>query len=146
MVYFRTPLRKPIQKTPEADYGLMSLMTASTQETGRRGELLAVEYLRLQKFQIREQNVRFGRFELDIVAYDPQEKMIVFVEVKTRSRFDERYPIRTAVDRRKRHALQQGIFRWVHHHNYDGPARIDIVCVAENRVVDHIVNTGAVFY
>ncbi len=146
MVYFRTPLGKAIQKTQKTDYGLMYSMTDSTQDTGRRGEALAAEYLRERKFQIREQNVRFGRFELDIVAYDPQEDMIVFVEVKTRTSFDERYPIRTAVNRRKRHAIQQGIFRWTLHHQYEGPARIDVICIAEGRIVEHLVNIGADFY
>ncbi len=146
MVYFRTPFRKPIQKTGDADYGVMSWMAANTQNTGRLGEDLAAAYLRLRKFQIRERNVRFGRFEIDIVAYDPEEKMIVFVEVKARTNHDERYPIRTAVDHRKRRALQQAIFRWVNHHRYEGPARIDVVCIAEGRVIDHVVNFGANFF
>lgn len=146
MVYFRTPLGKPIQKTRDAEYGVMSVMIITTEHTGRLGEEIATAYLRSRKFQIRERNVRFGRFEIDIVAYDPLEKMIVFVEVKTRSRYDERYPGRTAVDPRKRRALQAGIFRWVAHHQYEGSARIDLICVAGGIVVDHIVDLGAEFF
>ena len=146
MVYFRTPLGKSIQKTRDAECGVMGPMTMTTEHTGRLGEELATKYLRSRKFQIRERNVRFGRFEIDIVAYDPTEKMIVFVEVKARSRYDERYPGRTAVDGRKRRALQAGIFRWVAHHQYEGPARIDLICIAEGRVIDHIVDVGAEFF
>ena len=121
-------------------------MMVSTATTGRCGEELAAAYLRSIRFRIRERNVRFGRFEIDIVAYDPTEKMIVFVEVKTRTVADHRYPIRTAIDRRKRKAMKQGIFRWVAHHSYDGPARIDLVCVADTKIVEHIVNIGAEFF
>lgn len=146
MVYFRTPLRKSIQETGPRECGVMSLMETPTKQTGRLGEDLAAEYLRLKNFQVRERNVRFWRFEIDIVAYDPQEKMIVFVEVKTRTLSDARYPVRTAVDRRKRRALQQGAYQWARHHNYDGPARIDLVCVAGQRVTEHLVNIGAEFF
>ena len=33
-------------------------------------------------YEIRERNVRFKHDEIDIIAYDQVEKMIVFVEVK----------------------------------------------------------------
>lgn len=118
----------------------------STNHTGRHGEDLAVDYLRLKNFTVRERNVRFGRFELDIVAYDPQEQMIVFVEVKTRSTGDDRYPLRTAVDTRKRRALKQAISRWVLRHRYEGPARTDIICIAGGRIVDHRINIGSEFF
>jgi len=124
----------------------MVFMTAMTDTTGRRGEDLAVEYLRGKNFEIRERNARFWRFEIDIVTYDPQEKMMVFVEVKTRTNADSRYPIRTAVDRRKRKALRQAVYRWVRHHNYEGSARIDLICVADGRVIDHIMDIGSEFF
>ncbi len=146
MVYSRTPLRKPIQKTKRPDCGVMEGMTITTSDTGRLGEELAAEYLREKKFVLREKNVRFGRYEIDIVAYDPSEKMIVFIEVKTRSSRDTRYPVWTAVDQRKRRALYKAIFRWTAHHQYDGPARIDIICVANGRVQDHIIDIGSDFF
>ena len=146
MVYFRTPKRKPIQETERQECGVMALMKETTEVTGRLGEALAADYLQSRQFRILERNVRFGRYEIDIVAYDPTEKMIVFVEVKARSTYDVRYPIRTAVDRRKRRAMQAAVFRWVLRHAYDGPARIDVICVAEGKVRDHIVNVGAEFF
>lgn len=146
MVYFRTPKRKSIRKTPGRECGVMTLMKTATDTTGRLGEALAAAYLRSKQFRIMESNVRFGRYEIDIIAYDPIENMIVFVEVKTRSTYDVRYPIRTAVDRRKKRAMQAAVFRWVLRHAYDGPARIDVICVAEGKVRDHIVNIGAEFF
>ncbi len=146
MVYFRTPLRKSIQKTNAKDCGVVEPMTTTTASTGRLGEELAEAYLRSRGFHIHERNVRCGRFEIDIVAFDPVEKMVVFVEVKTRTMIDPRYPVRTMVDGRKRSAMKQAIFRWVERHRYEGSARTDIVCVAGGRIVDHVVNIGADFY
>ncbi len=124
----------------------MSVMTVSTEQVGRHGEEIAASYLRSKNYVILEQNARLGRYEIDIIAEDPYEKMMVFVEVKTRSHDDHRYPIRTAVDRRKRRALRKAVFRWVLRHEYDGPGRIDIVCIAGERIVDHVVNVGADFF
>lgn len=113
---------------------------------GKRGERSATEYLRSRGFFIRGTNVRFGRYEIDIVAYDPSERMIVFVEVKTRSAPDERYSLRGALDGRKRRALRRAIYRWCAQHRYEGPGRIDLLCVSPSGVFEHLVNLGADFY
>lgn len=112
---------------------------------GVKGEQIAVDFLRKQGFEIRGTNVRFGRDELDIIAFDPTEKMMVFFEVKTRSTNNERYPIRLAVDRRKRRCLQRAIHAWCIEQNYDGPGRIDILCVSKGRIADHIKELESVF-
>lgn len=54
----------------------------SREETGRRGERAALDYLRRAGFTILDCNWRWGRYELDIVARRWDE--IHFVEVKTR--------------------------------------------------------------
>jgi putative endonuclease len=51
-------------------------------ELGRRGEKAALSYLRRQGFQILEQSYRFGRGEIDLIAYEGDT--LVFIEVKTR--------------------------------------------------------------
>ena len=51
-------------------------------ELGRRGEKAAASYLRKQGFQILEQSYRFGRGEIDLIAYEGDT--LVFIEVKTR--------------------------------------------------------------
>lgn len=48
---------------------------------GIRGERVAREYLRRHDFRIVEQGYRFGRGEIDIIAYE--RDVLVFVEVKT---------------------------------------------------------------
>ena len=112
---------------------------------GQSGEDLAAKYLSALGYKIRGRNVRFGRLEIDMIAYDPKEKMMVFVEVKSRTKIT-RYPIRTAVDRRKRQAMRKAVNKWVLKNGYEGPGRIDVLCVGENKVVDHVVDFGSEVY
>ena len=49
---------------------------------GRKGEELAVEWLKNKDMDILHRNWRSGRYEIDIVAR--KENLLVFVEVKTR--------------------------------------------------------------
>ena len=58
---------------------------------GKRGEEIALSYLRSLGYPIRGCNVRLGRDEIDIIAYDPKDRVIAFVEVKTRSRASADY-------------------------------------------------------
>ena len=112
---------------------------------GKLGEDIAVRYLLDHGYIIRQRNVRLKRDEIDIIADDPREKMIVFVEVKSRHDNSPLYPIRTAMDGHKRKTLRRAIARWVALNNYDGPGRIDLLCVAGNRVVDHMRDVGSAF-
>lgn len=113
---------------------------------GAQAEAIAAAYLARKEFIILAQNARFGRYEIDIIAYDTIQKMIVFVEVKARRRSTAAYPIRLAVNHRKRRALRQAIDRWTIENEYDGPGRLDIVCIASSRVAEHIVDSGADFF
>lgn len=115
-------------------------------KVGSEGEDTAARYLISLGYEIRESNVRFKKYELDIVAYDPAQEMMVFVEVKTRTTASEAYPIRTTVDRRKRESLRKGVARWVTSHNYDGPGRIDIVCISGSTIVEHLTDIGSDFF
>ena len=62
---------------------------ATTAEIGRRGEDVAVAFLEAKGYRILDRNVRWGREEVDIVAFEPTPRddggMIVFIEVKARS-------------------------------------------------------------
>ncbi len=112
---------------------------------GRTGEDVAAAYLRARGYVIRERNVRLGRDEIDLVAYDAREKMLVFAEVKTRQRHSAAYPIRTAVTQRKRRAMRRAVAGWVIRHDYDGPARMDVLCVCGGRVTEHLMDIGSDF-
>jgi len=113
---------------------------------GIRGEEAATKYLQKDGFRILERNARFGREEIDIVAYDTSEKMIVFAEVKTRTKEDPRYPVRLAATRRKRAALRRAIDRWIHRHGYTESARLDLLVVVGNTVTEHLKDLDSDFY
>ena len=61
---------------------LTSMLT--TKEKGKKGEDLAVEFLKILGYSIKKRNFHFGRTgEIDIIAQD--KNVLVFVEVKMRS-------------------------------------------------------------
>jgi putative endonuclease len=120
----------------------MPAMEHATAAVGKAGEDAAASYLEEAGYRILGRNIRLGKYEIDILAEDRLRQMLVFVEVKARSSSDARYPLRTAVDRRKRSALRQAAARWVTAHEYDGPARTDVIGVAKGSVIEHLMNLG----
>lgn len=106
-------------------------------EEGRRGEEVALFYLARQGYQIKARNVRFGKDEIDIVAFDPRDCVLVFVEVKTRSRFKSDYHPVLNVTRWKRVAMSRAARRYVHEKKWDAGYRLDVVCVIDGRVTQH---------
>ena len=57
-------------------------------ELGKKGEEIAVNFLRDEGFEIIEQNYRYGKGEIDIIIKDPSDNYLAFVEVKTRQNLD----------------------------------------------------------
>ncbi|TSC58619.1 MAG: hypothetical protein Greene041619_493 [Candidatus Peregrinibacteria bacterium Greene0416_19] len=110
---------------------------------GRQGEQVAAAYLRSVGYRVDEVNVRVGRHdEIDLIAFDPSDEVLVFVEVKTTAQWDERFPPEMRLDHRKRRALSRAAQGWVTRQEYDGAFRIDLVCVAGGKVVDHFKEIG----
>lgn len=63
-------------------------MTFLTKKTGDEGEDLAVGLLESKGYTIIKRNYRYGKGEIDIIAKDPQEEGLVFIEVKSRKSLD----------------------------------------------------------
>lgn len=61
----------------------------NTKEIGDLTENLAAEYLQNKKYKIIERNFRCRFGEIDIIAQ--KNKILVFIEVKSRTSFDSRY-------------------------------------------------------
>lgn len=118
----------------------------TTKRTGDRGELIAARYLQTHGYRVLFRNVRLRRNEIDLIAYDTLRRMLVFVEVKTRTRTNDHYPIRTAMDRRKRRALRRAIHAWVTSRRYALPVRLDLLCVDGQGQVEHLMDFGAEFF
>jgi len=58
--------------------------------TGKKGEELAVDYLKGLGFQIIDRNWRYRRAEIDVIA--TFENVLHFIEVKTRTSLEFGYP------------------------------------------------------
>ncbi len=105
---------------------------------GMQGEDLASAYLKSIGYDVRQRNIRQGHDEIDILAHDPEDDVLVFVEVKTRTEKTREgfMPEKTAAPN-KRRILRRAVRRWVADHGYDGGYRIDLVCVQEGKITNH---------
>jgi putative endonuclease len=105
---------------------------------GEQGESLACTYLRSIGYSIRGRNIRIGHDEIDVIAHDPEDDVLVFVEVKTRTKkSEEGFSPEMTATATKRRKIQRCARRWIAYANYDGGYRMDLVCVQENRVTNH---------
>lgn len=95
---------------------------------GSDGERHAARFLEARGWKILARNVHIGRGELDIIARDGDE--LVIVEVRTR-RIGTMAPPETTVGPRKLRKLIGTARRYVEKVGYDGNWRIDIVAVTE---------------
>lgn len=106
--------------------------------TGSRGEDVAARHITLGGYAVLERNVRFAKDEIDIVAFDPFDGVMVFVEVKARTRAHDDYRPELNITPSKRRKLARSARAWVAAHDYDGGWRIDVVCVVAGNVVSHL--------
>ena len=114
------------------------LPLAAHLQVGRTGEDVAAHYLSAQGYRVLHRNVRLGKDEIDIIAHDPEDDVMVFAEVKTRSRLSDDFHPELNMRYEKRQKLQRSARRWVAEHDLECGYRIDLLCVAEGKVIDHI--------
>ncbi|TPE45412.1 YraN family protein [Pontibacter mangrovi] len=94
--------------------------------TGQTGEQLAAAYLQQQGFVILRQNYRYKRAEVDIIAQ--KDRLLVFVEVKTRSTDRYGYP-EDAVNARKEALLLSAAEEFILQEEWPHEVRFDIISV-----------------
>ncbi|MBR5804010.1 MAG: YraN family protein [Bacteroidaceae bacterium] len=93
---------------------------------GKRGEDEATQYLERKGYFIMHRNWRWGKKELDIVARDGEE--VVIVEVKTRRNTDYGKPEDAVNEQKIRHILSS-TDAYIRKYAIDLPIRFDIVTV-----------------
>ena len=117
------------------------LLVTAKDDLGRRGEQLVADHLEAAGWTIVDRNWRCSTGEIDIVALDGRD--LVIVEVKTRTSRDFGDPL-AAVDDRKLTRLCVLAGRWRRAHRPRGVrgTRIDLVGVLMPRhaepVIDHL--------
>jgi Holliday junction resolvase-like predicted endonuclease len=98
---------------------------------GRWGEDIASEWLRAQGYCIVDRNVRpcvrDRRLEIDIVAYDREQDVIAFVEVKQHARRAALQRRIRSVDRRKLSILRRACRAWLRRNRWGGGYRFDVI-------------------
>ncbi len=120
-----------------------SRLRNATRLTGVTGEDIAARHLEALGYRVLHRNLRVGRGEVDILGHDPRDNVLVFAEVKTRSR-DGLYRPELNLTRRKRRAMTLAAARWVNRNGYEGGYRMDLICIAGGRVSDHFIELDGV--
>lgn len=108
----------------------------AAERRGRRGEGLAVWYLRLKGYRILDRNVRTPRGEVDIVAR--KGRCLVFVEVKTRDTPEE---LDLALDERRLARVAAAADALIHRYaRKDEDVRVDALLLAPGKWPRHLKN------
>jgi len=94
---------------------------------GARGEELAKNHYEKLGCEILEQNYRFGRGEIDLIAL-LEESLLLFIEVKNRSRKDYGEP-ETFVSEAQQRRIKKVAEDYIYAINWQKDIRFDIACV-----------------
>ena len=116
-------------------------MSRARQVFGRDGERLAERYLQQKGYKVVERNYRCRGGEVDLIALD--RKVIVFVEVKTRS--DHRFgnPLEAVENRKQKKMIQAAEFFLSEKKLHNREARFDVIGISwlgQQPAVEHIEN------
>ena len=113
---------------------------AKHNELGKKGEIIAIQYLEEKGFEILETNFRVEKDEIDIIAKDGE--ILVFVEVKTRSTDYFGEP-EIGVKPKKIECLMRAAENYLVLKNSDDEIRFDIISIILNsrqKKIRHIVD------
>jgi len=91
---------------------------------------MAEKFLKGKSYQIISRNFKTKYSEIDLIA--KKDKSLVFVEVKTRVGDDFGSP-EEAINKRKRRRLKRAAQAFAAFHYWEGPFRIDAVCIVLNK-------------
>ena len=116
---------------------------AKHNNTGKWGEDLAADYLREKGYEIIERDWRDGHRDIDIIARSPDGRMVVFVEVKTRSSDILTKP-EDAIDVRKIRNIGMAANTYVKMQNVVDELRFDVISVIgrskKTATIEHIID------
>ncbi|MGI6278843.1 MAG: YraN family protein [Patescibacteria group bacterium] len=111
----------------------------TAQIVGQTGENLAVDHLLQSGYQILDRNFKIRLGELDIVALDQDQ--VVLVEVKTRSGTKFGLP-EEAINKKKLTKIKQVGQVWVRQHpQFPQSLRIDLIAILGDKI-KHYKNIG----
>ncbi|MDR5591550.1 YraN family protein [Christiangramia sp. SM2212] len=118
---------------------------AEHNELGKKGEELALEYLRLKEYEILELNYRYQKAEVDIIA--KRGGLIIAAEVKTRSTPEFGNP-QDFVKPKQIQQLVKAMNFYVEDSGLEVDVRFDIIAIIKNKAgtrIEHIQNAFLYF-
>ncbi len=102
-------------------------MANHRQSLGRWGETIAADFLVRKGYQVLRRNERTAFGEIDLIAR--QDRVTVFVEVKTRTNLEYGYP-EEAITRQKRHHMIASAMAYLGDHpELAGDWRLDVIAI-----------------
>lgn len=105
---------------------------------GKKGEMHAIAYLKKKGYKIREQNYRYLKAEVDIIA--EKDEVLIVVEVKTRSTNYFGNP-EEFISKKKIQLLIMAIDNYIIKKDLDVEVRFDIIAILNNNgnfEIEHI--------
>lgn len=119
-------------------------MNQSPKESGNEGEEIAANYLVQKGYEIVERNYFFSKGEIDIIARDPSNNELVFVEVKFKTNLEFGDPV-YSVTKNKQRQLKRLAELYLYDKNIDEiDCRFDVITVLKlynsEPVIEHYEN------
>ena len=132
-------------EAPQADP-----VPAGNISTGKLGEEIASAFLTVRGYRILERNFRCKGGEVDIIARDPADKSLAFVEVKARRGLTYGVP-QLAVTLFKQRQISKAALTWLTKNRlHDTNARFDVIAILlddnGHHKVEHIPNAFELAY
>lgn len=98
-------------------------------ETGKKGEVAAANFLRSKGFEVLATNYRFHKAEIDIIA--SKDNLLVFVEVKTRSTNWFGFP-EQSVDKKKQQLISLAATNYIEENKITTEIRFDVISLTKS--------------
>jgi len=125
-------------------------LPSDNSSVGNQGEDIASNFLTARGYRILERNFRCKGGEVDIIARDPGDRSLVFIEVKARRGVTYGVP-QLAVTPFKQRQISKAALTWLSKNRlHDTNARFDVIAIllhtgaAHN--IEHIINAFELAY
>ena len=118
---------------------------AQHNQFGKKGEQLAIDFLKKKDYSILAANWRFQRFEIDIIAETDSE--IIFVEVKSRGTSYFGSP-EEFLSRGQQKRIVEAAQQYIEQNDIDKEARFDVIWVIRENgqlIAEHIDSAFSAF-
>jgi len=117
---------------------------------GLLGEEIAANYLTARGYRILERNFRCKGGEVDIIARDPVDKSLLFIEVKARRNLSYGVP-QLAVTPFKQRQISKAALTWLSKNRLlDANARFDVIAILLHtdaaHSIEHVKNAFELAY